>query len=399
MSTTENHKNKFQFKKLGYLETLLTFVILVGVTTILYLYTSGYRMQKNEEKGSIDVEKTGMIGVKSIPDRASVYVDGVLVTATDDTIASVAPGKHNLKVVKKGFLEWEKDIEVYEQLVTDITAVLVSQSPKLEPLTNTGARAPSISASLSKLAYFSFDTEKPGIWVIPLTGVNIGLFRTNPTISVEDTKYTLYSEGEEIIWSPDEKNLLVRGKNDVYYLVDLDSKTAQTTLKYEDILEEWGDKQKEKRELTINNSLTKIPEEIIKVALSDEAFWAPDEKKFLYTKQNGNKLEYRVYNFEVPLPVGEKTESLVMTTDIDSPQPKISWYTDSFHLILVEGDVEKEKKGIISLIRIDGSNKAEIYNNTLYSDRAFSTPGGDKIIILTSFKSGDQTDLYTVSIR
>jgi len=399
MSTTENHKNKFQFKKLGYLETLLTFVILVGVTTILYLYTSGYRMQKNEEKGSIDVEKTGMIGVKSIPDRASVYVDGVLVTATDDTIASVAPGKHNLKVVKKGFLEWEKDIEVYEQLVTDITAVLVSQSPKLEPLTNTGARAPSISASLSKLAYFSFDTEKPGIWVIPLTGVNIGLFRTNPTIAVEDTKYTLYSEGEEIIWSPDEKNLLVRGKNDVYYLVDLDSKTAQTTLKYEDILEEWGDKQKEKRELTINNSLTKIPEEIIKVALSDEAFWAPDEKKFLYTKQNGNKLEYRVYNFEVPLPVGEKTESLVMTTDIDSPQPKISWYTDSFHLILVEGDVEKEKKGIISLIRIDGSNKAEIYNNTLYSDRAFSTPGGDKIIILTSFKSGDQTDLYTVSIR
>ena len=399
MSTKENHKNKFQFKKLGYLETLLTFVILVGVTTILYLYTSGYRMQKNEEKGSIDVEKTGMIGVKSIPDRASVYVDGVLVTATDDTIASVAPGKHNLKVVKKGFLEWEKDIEVYEQLVTDITAVLVSQSPKLEPLTNTGARAPSISASLSKLAYFSFDTEKPGIWVIPLTGVNIGLFRTNPTIAVEDTKYTLYSEGEEIIWSPDEKNLLVRGKNDVYYLVDLDSKTAQTTLKYEDILEEWGDKQKEKRELTINNSLTKIPEEIIKVALSDEAFWAPDEKKFLYTKQNGNKLEYRVYNFEVPLPVGEKTESLVMTTDIDSPQPKISWYTDSFHLILVEGDVEKEKKGIISLIRIDGSNKAEIYNNTLYSDRAFSTPGGDKIIILTSFKSGDQTDLYTVSIR
>jgi len=399
MSTTENHKNKFQFKKLGYLETLLTFVILVGVTTLLYLYTSGYRMQKNEEKGSIDVEKTGMIGVKSIPDRASVYVDGVLVTATDDTIASVAPGKHNLKVVKKGFLEWEKDIEVYEQLVTDITAVLVSQSPKLEPLTNTGARAPSISASLSKLAYFSFDTEKPGIWVIPLTGVNIGLFRTNPTIAVEDTKYTLYSEGEEIIWSPDEKNLLVRGKNDVYYLVDLDSKTAQTTLKYEDILEEWGDKQKEKRELTINNSLTKIPEEIIKVALSDEAFWAPDEKKFLYTKQNGNKLEYRVYNFEVPLPVGEKTESLVMTTDIDSPQPKISWYTDSFHLILVEGDVEKEKKGIISLIRIDGSNKAEIYNNTLYSDRAFSTPGGDKIIILTSFKSGDQTDLYTVSIR
>jgi hypothetical protein len=304
-----------------------------------------------------------------------------------------------LRVAKKGFLDWEKDIEVYEQLVTDITAVLVSQSPRLEPLTNTGAKYPCISPSLSKLAYFSPDTEKPGIWIIPLTGVNIGLFRTNPTIAIEDTEYTAYSEGEEIIWSPDEKNLLVRAKNDVYYLVDLNSSSAQTTLKSEDILKEWKEKQREKRKIIIDNSLVKVPEEIVETALSDEAFWAPDEKKFLYTKQNGDKLEYWVYNFEIPLPVGEKANSLVMTLDANSPQPKINWYTDSFHLILVEGNVEEEKKGVVSLIRIDGSNKSEIYNNTLYSDKAFSTPGGDKVIILTSFKSGDQTDLYTVSIR
>ena len=396
---SSGNKKTFKFKKLGYMETLLTFVILGGITTLLYLYTSGYRLQKDDEEGSVNVERTGMIGVKSIPDRANVYVDGVLRTATDDTIASVSPGTHKLKIVKKGFLDWEKDIEVYEQLVTDITAILVSQSPRLEPLTNTGAKYPCISPSLSKLAYFSPDTEKPGIWIIPLTGVNIGLFRTNPTIAVEDTKYTAYSEGEEIIWSPDEKNLLVRAKNDVYYLVDLNSNSAQTTLKSEDILKEWKEKQREKRKITVDNSLVKVPEEIVEIALSDEAFWAPDEKKFLYTKQNGDKLEYWVYNFEVPLPIGEKANSLVMTLDANSPQPKINWYTDSFHLILVEGNIEEEKKGVVSLIRIEGSNKSEIYNNTLYSDKAFSTPVGDKVIILTSFKSGDQTDLYTVSIR
>jgi len=59
-----------------------------------------------------------------------------------------------------------------------------------------------------KAGVFSPDTEKPGIWIIPLTGVNIGLFRTNPTIAIEDTEYTAYSEGEEIIWSPDEKTFL-----------------------------------------------------------------------------------------------------------------------------------------------------------------------------------------------
>lgn len=392
-------KKKFEFKKLGYMETLLTFVILGGITTLLYLYTSGYRINKGKEIGTIDVEKTGMIGVKSIPDRATVYIDGKIRTATDDTVASITPGKHDLKIVKKGFLEWDKQIEVYEQLVTDITAVLISQSPRLEPLTNTGARSPSVSPSLTKLAYFSADDEKPGIWVIPLTGVNLGLFRTNPTVTIEDTRYTTYSTGEEITWSPDEKNLLIKSANDVFYLVDLDNKSAQTTLKAEEILKEWGDAQKEKRKIFINNSLVKIPENIVELALSKDAFWAPDEKKFLYTKQNGNQLEYWVYNFEIPLPIGEKTESLVLTTDANAPQPKINWYTDSFHLILVEGDAEDEKKGTVSLIRIDGSNKTEIYNNTLYSDSAFSSPGGDKVIIVTSFKSGDQPDLYTVSIR
>ena len=145
--------------------------------------------------------------------------------------------------------------------------------------------------------------------------------------------------------------------------------------------------------------MVKIPQEVVDKALSKDAYWAPDEKKFLYTKQNGNKLEYWVYNFEIPLPIGEKTESLVMTTDIDAPQPKINWYSDSFHFVIVEGDVENEKKGTVSLIRIDGTNKTEIYNNTLYSDAAFSSTGGEKVMILTSFKSGEQTDLYTVSIR
>lgn len=395
---TKERKTKIQFKKLGYLETFLTIVILGGVTTILYLYTSGYRLNKNDD-GIIDMEKTGMIGVKSIPDGASVYLDDKLVTATDDNISGIKPGMHTIKVVKKGFLEWTKEIEVFEQLVTDITAVLVSQSARLEPLTDTGANHPSISPSLTKIAYFSFDTEEPGIWVMPLTGVNLGLFKTNPTAAIEDTKYTTYSNGEEIMWSPNENNLLVKSSEDTYYLVDLTSNSAQTTLKPEEVLDEWKQELKDKRENFINNSVFIVPEEIIELALSDDSVWAPDEKKFLYTKEEGNQIQYWVYNFEVPIPIGEKRESMVFSVDKDQPQPSISWYTDSFHLILVEGNIEEEKTGTVSLIRIDGTNKTEVYNNTLYSNLALSSPGGDKIIVVTSFKSGGQTDLYTVSIR
>jgi lysophospholipid acyltransferase (LPLAT)-like uncharacterized protein len=56
-------------------------------------------------------------------------------------------------------------------------------------------------------------------------------------------------------------------------------------------------------------------------------------------------------------------------------------------------------KGIISLIRIDGTNKTEIYNNKIYSNNVFSAPSWDKIIVLTSFRTEGQSDLYTISIR
>lgn len=124
---------KIKLKKLGYLETFLTIVVLGGLTTILYLYTSGYRLNNNKDKGVIDINKTGMISVKSLPTGASVSLDDELRTATDDTVSGIKPGIHALKIVKKGFVDWTKNIEVFEQLVTDITAVLISQSPRLEP--------------------------------------------------------------------------------------------------------------------------------------------------------------------------------------------------------------------------------------------------------------------------
>ena len=390
------HYMKRLFKKIRFLETFLTVVIIMGITTVLFLYTSGYRLNKGKEK-PLDLSKTGMISAKSIPDGASVYLDGKITTATNDTIPGVKPGIHNLRIVKKGFVEWQKDIEVFEQLVTDMTAVLISQSPRLEPLTNTGAKFPAISHTLNKLAYFSNDDEKPGIWIIPLSGNNaLNLFRSSSTIAIQDTKYTKYSEGKSIGWSPDEKQLLMEGSNS-WYLINLDTNTAQTITSPETTRQLWAEILTKKRADLIDK--LELPENIKQLALSPKTVWSPDDKKFLYTVQNGGQLEYKIYNMEKPLPVGEKSETLAFTTNSNDRQPKISWYSDSFHLVMVEGDVEKDQKGTISLIRIDGSNKIEIYNNTLFSDTVYSVPGGDKVIIVTSYKSDGQTNLYTTAIR
>jgi hypothetical protein len=379
-----------------FLQTVLTIAVIIGTTTALYLYTSGYRLVNSEEE-DIDISKTGMVSAKSIPEGASVFLDDELRTATNDTVSGLKPGTHNIKIIKKGFVEWEKDIEIFEELVTDITAVLVSQSPRIEPLTNTGARNPTISPSLSKIAYFSSDTEEPGIWIIPLHGSGLNLFRLNPTVAIQDTRFTKYSFGKSIEWSPDENSLLVQGSDDGYFLIDILTNTAETVTNKEDIQLEWQEEMEKKRTDFIDR--LEIPEELLEAAQAEDTMWAPDEKKFLYKVLNNGQLEYRVYNMERPLPIGEKINNLAFTSDPNAPQPNISWYSDSFHLILVEGDVWADNRGSINMVRIDGTNKTEIYNNTLYSDKAYSAPGGDKVIILTSFKSSEQTDLYPVSIR
>jgi len=63
------------------------------------LYTAGYRLRK-DEKSQVDIKVTGMISAKSLPEGASVYLDEELVTATNDSIPGVIPGKHLLEIKK-----------------------------------------------------------------------------------------------------------------------------------------------------------------------------------------------------------------------------------------------------------------------------------------------------------
>lgn len=378
------------------LQLTMSSLLLIGTTTTLYLYSKGYRLQKAEEK-TVNLKMTGMVNIKSHPEGANVYLNGVLITATDNTISGVEPGRHLLKIAKNGYVTWTKEIEVFPELVTDITALLISQTPRLEPLTNTGAKNPSISPTATNLAFFSQDGENPGVWVVPLTDKAVNLFRSNPYVVLPDDRVTTYSTGLSIEWAPDEKSILVQTDQNKYYSQDLQNKVLIPVNNPDIIRQDWAEKTQTKRQLFIEK--LDIPEDLKEQAVDPTTKWAPDEKKFLYTIKKDGFIEYRVYNSEKPLPVGEVNRNITLTLKETDPQPKITWYPDSFHLILTEGDIFADKKGTISIVRIDGTNKTEIYNNTLYSNEVYASPSGEKLIVLTSYKSVEQTDLYTVGLR
>ncbi|NBO17339.1 MAG: PEGA domain-containing protein [Proteobacteria bacterium] len=380
---------------------ILILIILLGSTVLLYFFLSGWRPNINftskVQLSDLKVKQTGMISAKSQPEGANVYLDDKLITATNNSISGVDLGKHKLKIVKNGYVTWEKEIEVFPELVTDITAMLISQTPRLEPLTNTGARKPTLSYSLEKLAFFSKDPEASGVWIVSFKDQGLNFFANSAKNAVKDTNFVKYSDGKNITWSPDEDELLIETNESKFYLVNLTSNNVSPITNPNETKDIWNKKIQKKRLDFI--SKIEIPEDRVKIASDENTIWSPDNKKFIYKKVENNKIKYLIYNMETPIPVGEKIETVVLELDEKQPQPKITWYSDSFHIILVENFDEKNHKGKISIVRIDGTNKVEIYSNTLYSNDVYTTIYGDKLVILTTFKSGDQTDLYTLGIR
>jgi len=380
---------------------LIIVVGLFGGTAVLYLFLSGVRpnlgVSDENQDVQVGLKKTGMIAIKSQPDGANVYFNDKLIGASNTTISGIEPGKHKLKILKTGYITWEKEIEVFEELVTDITAVLISQTPRLEPLTNTGARKPTISYSLDKIAFFSKDPDSPGVWVVNFRDQGLSLFRNSAKSVLKDNNFVKFSEGKDLIWSPNEDEILVETSDSKFYLLKIATTDVRPVSNPNELKDTWEKSVKNKRLDFI--SKIEIPEEKVKIASSDETIWSPDNKKFIYTSQEGDLIKYYVYNMEKPIPVGEKVDSLVLEYPANLPQPKITWYTDSFHIILVEEFDDKNKKGKISIVRIDGTNKVEVYNSSLYSPGVYNSFDGNKLIILTTFKSGEQNDLYTLGIR
>ncbi len=442
-------------KKIG-----LTLIILLSITTLTILYSEGWRIRlpNTSEDGTSSVErpkiqKTGMIAIRSIPEGAKVYINDKAVTATDDTITSLSPGKYRIVVKKEGFETWSKEIEVFPELVTDITAILVLQSPKLEPLTNTDVTAYDMAHNYNELAYITKSRENPGIWKLSLAGTPINLLKNNSEPLIKDNEYASPSLGENLWWSPDDKELLVKMNDNGYLLYKIDNNSKnnipESITDVDKTLNQWASDYETdflNKKIESVTSDAGFPEWLKDDLDKYQSEWSPDENKFYIIKDDkylrhsyaktkstdqgdtsendntnskesnppqkpsttntnqksdkniDNQLNVIVYNSENPLPVGEKELTFPVKID-DVERTHIFWYSDSYHLIVVTQDPKISNYYTIELVRIDGTNRTTIYSGLLASYKAYPTPSGDKIIVLTSLKDDSPTNLYGISIR
>ena len=394
-----------------FLFTILTLLVIISGALLAVFFAKGYRL--STETGTIT--GTGIISVVSEPDRASVYLDGHLTTATNDNINSLIPKKYKVTIEKEGYISWEKEVEVREGLVKEIEASLFRSIPTVYPITYNGVAKALLSPDSQKFVYVVPNGDDPasvsaskrsGVWLLPMTSGGINLGRGNEPRQIALSGNYDFSEAE-FRWSPDSQQVLVSFP-DRYLLLEADrlnEPPRDVTAQIEPTVRSWDESEKESNlarlQLIADNSIrnTASASAILK--------WAPDETKVLYQKDE--KTDYQVAD---------------LTTNETFTLPKASsyhWLPDSEHLIMVEfeeqkvTDVTKDPKVTneeeikensllstrVSIIETDGTNKSEMFYGALDPEFVVPWPDSSRLVVIYSLPTAtaSKPNLYGINLK
>ncbi len=376
----------------SFLLTILTFLIIGAVAAVAIFFAKGYRFSPDTGM----VTGTGILSITSIPDQASVYLDGHLTTATDANIDSLVPKTYDVRIVKEGYIPWEKKIEVREGLVTEVKAALFPAIPTVYPLTFNGVYNPSLSPDGQKLVFVvppAADqgslTKKAGVWVWTMSERPIAFAR-----GVEPHQIAVSNPGIDYTkasfrWSPDSSQILVT-LPDRSLLLNSDSLNdppRDITAILQPTLKSW-EEDEETKELT---RLEVIKDLNIRKIASDAAQikWSPDETKFLFVEEQKQKVKFKVID-------------LVERKTFDLPEVfSASWLSDSRHLVLVDQEQDQTDINRISIVEFDGQNQAVIFVGNFNADAVYSWPDGSRLAIVYTLPipTAKEPNLYGINLK
>ena len=389
--------------------SIVIFVCLVIATIAVVLYGKGYRFGLGERK--IELKGTGLLVAKSLPDGAQVLIDGKLKTATDNTI-NLPPGEYNLKIYKEGYFPWEKRIRIQTEVVTRTEALLIPTAPKLESISDLGARNPVIDPTLTKIAFTlaSQSALRNGIYVFDMKS-NPLLTLQSSSAQIIDDSFDKFSESN-ISWSPDGKDLIATvSALSLFpntYLLDTDRTNAppnniNSTLISVDST--WS-RIKNSRKKAVLDSLPKPVKKMAGLDFKILSF-SPDQNKILYEASRSASLPIvikpRLVGANSTPEVRSIEQGSIYVYDIKEDRNykmdpvnfkgSYSWFTNSKHIIFV-----KNKE--LHIMDFDGLNDTVVFAGPFVKEYLFPWPDATKIVILTNLGNSNITpNLYTISLK
>ncbi len=390
---------------------ILSVLLLVASSTYLIsFYARGYQI--NLKKGVV-LQATGLLSATSKPKSASVYVNDRLITATDDTI-NLPPGDYSVRIIKDGYLPWEKDIIIKKEVVFQTDAQLYRSVPDLRPVTLSGALSSIVSPDGTKIIYSvasASASRDNGLYQIDLIDNPIPINRSSakqiaPNFpGIDWSKFTFE-------FSPDGRSIMASNINsNISYLISLDSaintrNLFDVTPRLSIIKEEW------EKQIIQNNliKLDKLPKEIKQFISTDSAqtriLLNSAEEKVLYLAESDGQISpniitpppaqsTQVQNREIKsgnyyvYDIKDDTNFLI-GTDQDIVKP--FWLPNSNSIIFLSNKQ-------IKVIEYDGTNNQTLFAGNFNPEYVFPWADGSRIVTLVSPFEGASENLYAITIR
>ncbi len=358
--------------------TLIMVTIILSGSAVAILLAKGYKFSSDNKQ----LVGTGIISVKSEPDSASVYLDDHLTTATNATIPSLPPKEYAVKVIKEGFIPWQKTIKVQAGLVSDLKLRLFPAIPTIYPLTFNGVKNPILSPDGSKLVFVVPTGKRAGVWVWTMVkNQPIAFARSaephqivqNPQIDYSKATFRWSSDSKQVVATVGINNYLLGSESLNTDPRDITANMAATIRGWEDDL---VIKNKARVEAINNLTIRKIASE------SSRVKWSPDETMFMYGSSISSASAMMVYD----LGTG-KNSQLPLAKDY-------IWIPDSPHIVLVDNNK-------ISVVEADGSNQAVIYAGNFLDNFVFVWPDSSRLGLMSTLPTptASEPNLYGVNLK
>ena len=400
-----------------------TLFLLVLITILVVLYARGYRIGLGNGKPSL--AKTGILHTVSLPKGASVYVNGHLTTTTDNSV-NLSPGEYAITIAKDGYNDWQKNVKIEREVVSNADALLLPKAPTLQGISTFGLQSPVVDPTGTKLAFTVASQSsalKNGIYVLDMTknGFPVIASQTTSTLIANDTLDSFSTS--TITWSPDGLQLMASISGELsptYYLLKADrynESPQDVTLTLDSVQATWDLLQREReteRLRVLKPAVRKFMDENFRVIA-----WSPDASKILYQasesaempiflkpRRIGNNLLYERRDIKKDAIYVYNAKEDVNTRVIDAIEPQcpeettlancqtpFTWFPDSDHLIYVH-----DKK--IAMVEDDGSNMTVMYAGPFVEPYVYPWPDASKIVIMTNLgNTSNPPTLYTIGLK
>lgn len=435
------------------LYTFLSALVVIVGSIVAIRFAQGY-FRHGLQQG------TGLLAANSFPPGAEIYVDGKLVSATDNTIY-LEPNTYQVEIRRDGFTPWQKKLRIENELVTQTNAQLFKQAPGLTPLTFIDVKNISTSPDGEKILFYTASASSQTRDGLFLLDMNSNVLRSQRDArQVSDEAPGIDLNTATFIWSPDNSQVILTSNNRDL-LLDLNKKNILSIMpdvgfEKKQLLSEW------ENQLYIRERqfLAKFPEEVLKIVntAAQNVYLSPDKTKLMYTAtasailaenigpalpsrnsqpesrtlQPGKVYVYdreedRNFMIDVNPAASESARKILLADDLTNRDAKkLDASPSAFQRLQASSSAQTARnfssyyssvystgaqwfpdskhiiytnQNRIFVMEYDNTNKTPIYSGPFSNNFVYPWPDGSRLVILTTFSATTPPNLYAVELK